>query len=65
MQQDIDPYPYEAAISYKSNWNEASAWAIEQYGLPGSNFLVNHRVDGMLFRFKKEEDCVWFALKWS
>lgn len=58
-------YPYEATISYKSNWNEAAAWVVETHGLPGSKFLVSYGDKYMHFKFKSEEDCIWFTLKWS
>ena len=45
-------------------WNEACSWAIEQFGLPGENYVTHPDTDHMLFLFKKKEDAVLMTLRW-
>lgn len=45
-------------------WNEACAWAVENFGLPGENYLTHPTKDCMKFLFKNEEDATLFTLKW-
>ena len=45
-------------------WNEACAWAIEQFGLPGENYLTHPTKDNMKFLFKNESDAILMTLKW-
>ncbi len=47
-----------------SNWNETCAWAIEQFGLPGTRFSSHPTTDYMDFYFYKEEDAIHFSLRW-
>ena len=47
-----------------TNWNEACAWAIEQFGFPGDKFRVNFIRDYMEFIFYNEEDAIYFSLRW-
>jgi hypothetical protein len=47
------------------NWNEACAWAIEQYGLPDERFTTHPSEDGMYFYFKDECDAIIFELTWG
>lgn len=46
-------------------WNEVCAWAIEQFGLPGTKFTAHPTADYMDFKFLDEQDAVFFALRWS
>jgi hypothetical protein len=45
-------------------WNEACAWAIEQFGLPGDNYITHPTESYMDFLFKREEDAILMTLKW-
>jgi len=45
-------------------WNEACAWAVEQFGLPGENYVTHPELDYMLFLFKHEKDAILMTLKW-
>ena len=45
-------------------WNEACAWAVENFGLPGENYMTHPTEDHMKFLFKNEQDAILFALKW-
>ena len=45
-------------------WNEACAWAVEQFGLPGEKYMTHPRESYMLFLFKNSEDAMLFTLKW-
>lgn len=48
-----------------SSWNETCAWAIEQFGLPGSRYYTHPTEEYMDFYFPKEEDAIHFSLRWS
>lgn len=45
-------------------WNEACAWAIEQFGLPGENYITHPTEYHMDFLFKNHDDAVLMTLKW-
>ena len=45
-------------------WNEACAWAIEQFGLPGDNYVTHPTENHMDFLFKNHDDAVLMTLKW-
>jgi hypothetical protein len=45
-------------------WNEACAWAIENFGLPGVNYVTHPTKDNMKFLFKNESDAILMTLKW-
>ena len=45
-------------------WNEACAWAVENFGLPGENYLTHPTRDCMKFLFKYEEHAILMTLKW-
>jgi hypothetical protein len=45
-------------------WNEACAWAVEHFGLPGENYMTHPTENDMKFLFKNEEDAILFTLKW-
>jgi len=49
---------------WTSPWNEASAWAIEQYGLPGDRYRCHLTRDYMDFTFNDEQDAIHFNLRW-
>ena len=45
-------------------WNEACAWAIETFGLPGEKYLTHPTESNMKFLFKHESDAILMTLKW-
>ena len=45
-------------------WNQACAWAIEQFGLPGENYVTHPTENHMDFLFKHEKDAILMTLKW-
>jgi hypothetical protein len=45
-------------------WNEACAWAVEQFGLPGEKYMTHPTESHMDFLFKNQEDAVLMTLKW-
>jgi DNA-binding transcriptional regulator GbsR (MarR family) len=45
-------------------WNEACAWAIEHFGLPGDNYITHPTESYMDFLFKHEQDAILMTLKW-
>lgn len=45
-------------------WNEICAWAIEQYGMPGTKFSWHPLTDYMDFYFYDEKDAIHFSLRW-
>ena len=45
-------------------WNEACAWAVENFGLPGENYMTHPTQDCMRFLFKHEEHAMLMTLKW-
>lgn len=45
-------------------WNSACAWAIEQFGLPGQNYVTHPTENHMDFLFKHEKDAILMTLKW-
>lgn len=45
-------------------WNEACAWAVENFGLPGEKYVTHPNKDYMLFLFKYEKDAILMTLKW-
>ena len=51
-------------IPWTTSWNEASAWAIEQYGLPGDKYHCRMSQDNMDFIFVDEQDAIIFNLRW-
>lgn len=47
------------------DWNEACAWAMEQYGLPGDKFTTHATADYIDFYFDNERDAILFELTWG
>ena len=45
-------------------WNEACAWAVENFGLPGDNYVTHPTENHMDFLFKNEKDAILMTLKW-
>lgn len=47
-----------------TSWNETCAWAIEQFGLPGSRYETHPTADYMDFLFVDDRDAIHFSLRW-
>ena len=47
------------------NWNDACAWALEQFGLPGDRFQTELTSDWMKFKFNSPHDATIMALRWA
>lgn len=48
------------------SWTEACIWAMEQFGLPGSNtYKVKFSDDYLTFHFNKEQDAILMKLRWQ
>jgi hypothetical protein len=46
-------------------WNQACAWVMENYGLPGMRYSTELTEDYMIFNFKEKEDAAMTALRWG
>lgn len=46
-----------------NDWNLICAYAMEQFGLPGQNFVAHATEDNMDFYFKEEKDAIFFSLR--
>jgi hypothetical protein len=46
-------------------WNQVCIWAIEEFGLPGTNYKTELTEDYMIFNFNKQEDAAIMALRWG
>ena len=56
--------PWEKTRDKNFRWNEAGAWVVEQFGLPGENFVTHPDEMKMQFLFKHEEHAILTILKW-
>jgi hypothetical protein len=56
--------PWEKTHDKNFNWNEACAWAVEQFGLPGENFVTHPSLNQMKFLFKHEQHAIMMTLRW-
>lgn len=68
-----DDFKYEVRISVyelirrckdKVMMNEIYPWVVETYGMPGNRYMYHPALD-IVFRFRDEQDAVWFSLRWS
>ena len=46
-------------------WNEICAWAMGEFGLPGSRYEWHPTEDYMYFDFYDERNAIHFMLRWS
>lgn len=46
-------------------WNQACAWVIEEYGLPGNKYKTEITEDYMIFDFNEQEHAAMTALRWG
>jgi len=46
-------------------WNQACAWVIEEFGLPGSCYNIKFTEDYMIFDFDNKEDAATMMLRWG
>lgn len=56
--------PYFKRNDQNYMWNEACAWAMEQFGLPGERYITHLNDDSMNFLFKDAEDATIMTLRW-
>lgn len=47
------------------NWNDACAWALEQFGLPGGKFQTELTENWMKFKFRNPHDATIMALRFA
>lgn len=47
------------------NWNDACAWALETFGLPGDKFQTELTSDWMEFKFNNKQDALVMAMRFS
>lgn len=47
------------------NWNDACAWAVESFGLPGEKFTTELTEDWMEFKFFEPHDAMLMALRFA
>jgi len=47
------------------NWNDACAWAMKQFGLPGDRFQTELTADWMKFKFFNPHDATIMALRFA
>ena len=45
-------------------WNQACAWAMEQFGLPGDRYITHLNSETMHFLFRDPEDAILMTLRW-
>ena len=58
-------YINDAIDRNMEQWNNAAAWAIERFGLPGDKYTCRPTKAAMEFWFKDPKDAVVFQLRWS
>ena len=64
-------YNYEVRKDWTLNqdtsewWNNVCIWVIENYGLPGDNYVTELSSDYMIFKFKEKEHAMITALRWG
>ena len=46
-------------------WNSVCIWMIEEYGLPGDNYITELNKDYMIFKFKEKEHAMIAAIRWG
>ena len=46
-------------------WDEVSIWTIEQFGLPGQEYVTDMTADYMTWSFKDPYNAVLFRLKYG
>jgi len=46
-------------------WNQACAWVIEEFGLPGNKYKTEITTDYMIFDFNDKDDAAMTALRWG
>lgn len=48
-----------------ARWDAITAWAIEQFGMPGARYHTEVSERDMIWIFRHEKDALLFALKWG
>lgn len=69
MESNKDWHPVELKWNKTGDedyfWNEACAWAVENFGLPGDRYITHPNERHMLFLFKNSQDAVMMTLRWA
>lgn len=65
-----DPkFPYGACIDWgyrmdtKEAWDDVAIWAVENFGLPGSRYVTDIKINDMTWWFQTEQDRLLFVLR--
>ena len=62
---------YKVKITWKLGqdstewWNQACAWIVEEFGLPGDRYKTELTADYMIFDFDNKNDAAMAALRWG
>ena len=46
-------------------WNQVCIFVIENFGMPGDNYITELSPDYMIFKFKEKEHAMITALRWG
>lgn len=49
----------------EEQWNDAAAWAMERFGLPGDKYTCRMTTTAIEFWFLEEADALMFQLRWA
>jgi hypothetical protein len=70
-----EDHDYRVAIPWNSvwtnlaareqQWNDAAAWALEYFGLPGDRYTCRPTTKNLEFWFRTESDALMFQIRWS
>jgi hypothetical protein len=71
-----EAHDYKVAIPWESHtlsilneretqWNDASVYAMERFGLPGDRYTCRITQHNIEFWFKDEQDALLFQIRWS
>ena len=70
-----ETHDYKVAIPWKSvwtnlssreeQWNDAAAYAMEHFGLPGDRYTCRPTQHNLEFWFRTEQDALMFQIRWA
>jgi len=70
-----ESHDYKVAIPWTSTWtnlanrseqwNDAAAYAMEHFGLPGDRYTCRPTQNNLEFWFRTEQDALMFQIRWS
>jgi len=67
----VDNYGYEVRKDWRLGqntddwWTSVCVWVIEQFGMPGDNYITELSSEYMIFKFKQKEHAMITALRWG